>query len=70
MKFEVVLSDKAKTDIERFKYSGDIKSLRKIRALLKELELHPSKGTGKPKVKIFQGIDLVPSDFTKASINI
>lgn len=49
MKFKVILSEKARTDIERFKNSGDIKSLKKIHALLEELELHPSKGTGKPK---------------------
>lgn len=43
MKFEVILSEKARTDIECFKNSGAIKSLRIIRVLLEELELHPSR---------------------------
>ncbi len=49
MKFEVVLSDNAKSDIEKLKKSGNKKVLRKIYDLLKELEDNPEFGTGKPE---------------------
>ena len=49
MKFEVNLSDEAKVDIKKLKKSGDKKSLKKLYALIEELETHPTSGTGKPE---------------------
>ncbi|MDR1897759.1 MAG: Txe/YoeB family addiction module toxin [Prevotellaceae bacterium] len=49
MKYEVELSDVALDDIKALKKSGEIAALKKINALLAELEEHPYTGTGKPK---------------------
>lgn len=49
MKFEVILSDEAKSDIERLKKSGNKKTLKKLYDLLKELKDSPKTGTGKPE---------------------
>jgi len=49
MKFEVILSDEAKSDIEKLKKSGNKKALKKLYDLLKELESNPKTGTGRPE---------------------
>ncbi|GHT10698.1 hypothetical protein AGMMS4956_02550 [Bacteroidia bacterium] len=49
MMYEIVFDDKALRDIEALRHAGDKQALRKIDALLTELELHPRTGTGKPK---------------------
>ena len=50
MKFEIVLSDIAKSDIHQLEKSGDKISLKKVYLLLDELENHPTLGTGKPEL--------------------
>lgn len=50
MKFEIILSDQAKDDIEKLEKSGDKNSLKKLYFLLEELENHPTSGTGKPEL--------------------
>ncbi|MBY5951405.1 Txe/YoeB family addiction module toxin [Algoriphagus sp. NF] len=49
MKYELAFTDQAIKDIEKFKISGDKPLLRKLRALLDELQVHPQTGTGKPE---------------------
>lgn len=48
-KYEIVLSFIALNGIEKLKKSGDKNALRKLKALLDELEDHPFIGTGKPE---------------------
>ncbi len=50
MKFEIILSDHAKNDIEKLEKSGDKTALKKLYFLLEELETHPTLGTGKPEL--------------------
>ncbi len=50
MKFEIILSDQAKDDIEKLEKSGDKNCLKKLYFLLEELENHPTSGTGKPEL--------------------
>ncbi len=50
MKFEIILSDQAKDDIEKLEKSGDKNSLKKLYFLLEELENHPTSGTGRPEL--------------------
>ena len=47
MSFSIELTLEAELDIEKFKKSGDKKSLVKIDKLLNELREHPTTGTGK-----------------------
>ena len=55
MSYELELTDEANSDIEKFKKSGDKKSLIKIDKLLNELREHPTTGTGKPeKLKYYK----------------
>lgn len=49
MSFSIELTLEAELDIEKFKKSGDKKSLIKIDKLLNELREHPTTGTGKPE---------------------
>ena len=49
MSFSIELTIEAELDIEKFKKSGDKKSLVKIDKLLNELREHPTTGTGKPE---------------------
>lgn len=49
MSFSIELTLEAELDIEKFKKSGDKKSLVKIDKLLNELREHPTTGTGKPE---------------------
>ncbi|GHV68153.1 hypothetical protein FACS1894199_14970 [Bacteroidia bacterium] len=49
MMYDIVFDDKALRDIEALRHAGDRQALKKIDALLTELELHPRTGTGKPK---------------------
>lgn len=49
MSFEIILTERAKSDIERIRDSGSKKSLMKVYTLLEELKLHPTTGTGKPE---------------------
>lgn len=50
MKFEIILTEIAKSDIEKLEKSGDKISLKKLYFLLEELENHPKSGTGKPEL--------------------
>ena len=49
MIYDIELTEDAIADIEKFKKSGDIKTLRKIDQLFNELRNHPTNGTGKPE---------------------
>lgn len=49
MKYTVYLSEKALEDIKNLRKWGEIKALKKIDNLVKELEDHPETGTGKPE---------------------
>ncbi|HHU25260.1 MAG TPA: Txe/YoeB family addiction module toxin [Bacteroidales bacterium] len=49
MRYTVFLTDNVKADIIKFRKAGDKKTLKKIEALLTELELHPTTGTGLPQ---------------------
>ena len=49
MTYSIELTFDAELDIEKFKKSGDKKTLIKIDKLLNELREHPTKGTGKPE---------------------
>lgn len=49
MIYDIELTEDAIADIEKFKRSGDIKTLRKIDQLFNELRNHPTNGTGKPE---------------------
>lgn len=49
MTYSIELTFDAEQDIEKFKRSGDKKSLVKIDKLLNELREHPNRGTGKPE---------------------
>lgn len=50
MKYKVILTEEAKTDITKIDKSGDKNSLKKLLILLEELETHPTSGTGKPEL--------------------
>jgi toxin YoeB len=47
MKYKLELSPKAEEDIIKIRLSGQIKTIKKLRALLEELKEHPRTGTGK-----------------------
>jgi toxin-antitoxin system, toxin component, Txe/YoeB family len=47
--FKIILTEKAEADFVRHKESGNKIVLRKITALLSELEKHPHIGTGNPE---------------------
>jgi toxin YoeB len=49
MTYSLELTFDAELDIEKFKKSGDKKTLIKIDKLLNELREHPTKSTGKPE---------------------
>jgi toxin YoeB len=49
MKYELVLSSKAKKDLQEHAKAGNKSQLRKIALLFRELEEHPTTGTGKPE---------------------
>lgn len=49
MKFTIKISDQAEKDIRKLEKSGDKGSLRKVLAIINELEDHPTVGTGKPE---------------------
>ena len=49
MSYRLILSDKAKEDLELFKRTGQQLVVKKIAKLLKELKEHPYTGTGKPE---------------------
>ena len=46
---EVVLLEKARKDQEYWKKTGNVKIMKRITALLKDIELHPFTGIGKPE---------------------
>ncbi len=58
MIYDIELTEDAIADIEKFKKSGDINTLRKIDQidqLFNELRNHPTNGTGKPeKLKYYE----------------
>ena len=46
---EVVFLAKAKKDLEYWKQLGDVKIMKRITQLLKDIEQHPFSGMGKPE---------------------
>ena len=46
---EIAYKPRAVEDIRFFKKSGDVAIQRKISTLLREMEIHPESGTGKPE---------------------
>ncbi len=49
MAYKIIFREKANDDIEKFKKAGDIKILKKLSTLLKEIKENPRVGTGKPE---------------------
>jgi toxin YoeB len=49
MTYNIIYSSLAEKNIEEFYQSGNKPLLRKLNILLKELEEHPTTGTGKPE---------------------
>jgi len=49
MKYELEYTSDFREDIRKLRKAGDIKSLRKLAKLLKELTKHPTTGIGKPE---------------------
>lgn len=49
MKYELIISEIAESDILKLRKSGDKSVLLKLNNLLNELRGHPYSGTGKPK---------------------
>ena len=49
MKYNVVLTKKAKQGIEFFKDAGNWQAVEKIELMLEEIEIHPKTGQGKPE---------------------
>lgn len=49
-KYQVVASEKAKSDLSEVARSGNKQMMRKIEKLIKELAEHPTTGTGKPEL--------------------
>jgi toxin YoeB len=47
--YELRFTSEFLRDKERFHKSGEIKALKKLADLLRELAVHPTLGTGKPK---------------------
>lgn len=47
--YRVIIKKTAKKDLAKHKKSGNLKSLVKISKIIKELQLHPYSGTGKPE---------------------
>lgn len=47
--YKITLSEQARQDYSYFVNSGNESAVKKIAALLKELEEHPLSGTGKPE---------------------
>jgi toxin YoeB len=49
MKYELDLTKQFEEDVERHRKSGNKVVVKKIEELIKELRIHPRKGTGKPE---------------------
>ncbi len=49
MKYQITIGSTAQKEIDRHISSGDKALLKKLFALLEELEIHPRTGTGKPE---------------------
>lgn len=49
MSYKIIFSDVASRDIEIFKKSGDLNSLKKLHQILEELRDHPETGIGTPE---------------------
>lgn len=49
-KYQVVATEKARADLNEVARSGNKQMMRKIEKLIKELEEHPTIGTGKPEL--------------------
>lgn len=49
MKYEIELTEDALKGIKQLKKAGELQALKKLNALLSELEEHPTTGTGKPE---------------------
>ncbi|MDR1161725.1 MAG: Txe/YoeB family addiction module toxin [Tannerellaceae bacterium] len=49
MRYDIILSPEAEEGLQRHARSGNKSALEKISALIRELEEHPTTGTGKPE---------------------
>ncbi len=49
MKYKIILTERAESDIEKLRKTGDKQALKKLDNLLDELRAHPTTGTGKPE---------------------
>lgn len=54
MKYDLIYSEEAHKDLKDFKKSGNKALLKKIAALIKEIQIHPFYGTGKPEELKYQ----------------
>lgn len=52
--YKLEFSKKANANIARLKRSGDAQAVKKLIALLKEVEVHPKTGTGQPEKLKYQ----------------
>jgi toxin YoeB len=48
-KFRIIIANQAVIDIKKHVKSGNKASINKIQNILKELEIHPTTGTGQPE---------------------
>lgn len=47
--YKIKILPKADTDIRSYHKAGNKSALKKIKTIIKELETHPTKGTGQPE---------------------
>ena len=47
--YSIELTKTAKSDLKKIHKSGDIKSIKKIEKIMKDLSIDPTKGEGKPE---------------------
>jgi len=47
--YSIELTDTAKADLKKIHKSGDMKSIKKIDKIMKDLSIHPTMGEGKPE---------------------
>lgn len=48
-RYSIELTDTAKADLKKIHKSGDIKSIKKIEKIMKDLSIQPTMGEGKPE---------------------
>ena len=50
MRYSIIINKLADSHLKRIEKSGDKTSLRKVKQIFEELELHPTTGTGSPEL--------------------